>query len=73
MIKSWHSGRESILGESGLAGHLQNMLAERTLTAESRHHLAREDQAGKNHRNGSSSKKVLTPAFSIRPGCDDEL
>lgn len=55
---------ESILGESGLAGQLKKMLAERMLTAELSHHLASEDQAGKNYRNGSSPKKVLTPAAS---------
>src|SRR5450830_1279834 len=57
---------ESILGESGLAGQLKKMLAERMLTAELSHHLASEDQAGKNHRNGSSPKKVLTPGGELQ-------
>lgn len=57
---------ESILGESGLAGQLKKMLAERMLTAELSHHLASEDQAGENHRNGSSPKKVLTPGGELQ-------
>jgi transposase-like protein len=57
---------ESILGESGLARQLKKMLAERMLTAELSHHLASEDQAGKNHRNGSSPKKVLTPGGELQ-------
>lgn len=40
---------ESILGESGLAGQLKKMLAERMLAAELTHHLAGEDEASKNH------------------------
>ena len=36
------------------------------LTAELSHHLANEDQAGKNHRNGSSPKKVLTPGGELQ-------
>lgn len=51
---------ESILGESGLAGQLKKMLAKGMPTAELSHHLAGEGEAGKNHRNGSSPKKVLT-------------
>lgn len=38
---------ESILGESGLAGQLKKMLAERMLAAELSHHLAGEDDASK--------------------------
>ena len=56
---------ESILGESGLAGQLKKMLAERMLTAELSHHLATEGEDSKNHRNGSSPKKVLTPAGEL--------
>lgn len=57
---------ESILGESGLAGQLKKMLAERMFTAELSHHLASEDQVVKNHRNGSSPKKVLTPGGELQ-------
>jgi putative transposase len=39
---------ESILGETGLAGQLKKMLAERMLSAELNHHLAGEGEAGKN-------------------------
>ena len=56
---------ESILGESGLAGQLKKMLAERMLSAELSHHLASEGEGSKNHRNGSSPKKVLTPGGEL--------
>jgi len=56
---------ESILGESGLAGQLKKMLAERMLSAELNHHLASEEEGTKNHRNGSSPKKVLTPGGEL--------
>jgi transposase-like protein len=56
---------ESILGETGLAGQLKKMLAERMLTAEMNHHLATDDAAG-NHRNGSSQKTVLVPGGEMR-------
>ena len=56
---------ESILGESGLAGQLKKLLAERMLTAELTHHLANEDEASKNHRNGSTSKRVLVPGGEL--------
>lgn len=56
---------ESILGESGLAGQLKKMLAERMLSAELNHHLANEEEGSKNHRNGSSPKKVLTPGGEL--------
>ena len=49
---------ESILGESGLAGQLKKMLAERMLAAELTHHLAHDEEPGRNHRNGTSPKKV---------------
>lgn len=57
---------ESIFGETGLAGQLKKMLAERMLTAELNHHLASEAESGENHRNGSSSKTVLTPGGKIQ-------
>jgi putative transposase len=57
---------ESILGESGLAGQLKKMLAERMLTAELTHHLASEGEASKNHRNGTTSKKVLAPGGELQ-------
>jgi transposase-like protein len=58
---------ESILGESGLAGQLKKQLAERMLNAELTHHLDTENKQGKagNHRNGSSSKTVLTPCGEL--------
>jgi transposase-like protein len=57
---------ESILGESGLAGQLKKMLAERMLSAELTHHLAHEEQASKNHRNGTSPKTVLAPGGELQ-------
>ena len=57
---------ESILGESGLAGQLKKMLAERMLSAELNHHLANEAEASRNHRNGSSPKKVLTAGGELQ-------
>jgi transposase-like protein len=57
---------ESILGESGLAGQLKKMLAERMLSAELTHHLAQEEQASKNHRNGTSPKTVLAPGGELQ-------
>jgi hypothetical protein len=57
---------ESILGESGLAGQLKKMLAERMLAAELSHNLAREEGDTENYRNGSSAKTVLTPAGELR-------
>jgi putative transposase len=58
---------ESILGESGLAGQLKKQLAERMLNAELTYHLDTENKQGKagNHRNGSSSKTVLTPGGEL--------
>lgn len=46
-----------------MAGLLKKQLAERMLAAELTHHLATEAKQGQagNHRNGSSSKTVLTP------------
>ena len=56
---------ESILGESGLARQLKKMLAERMLAAELSHHLASKDDSSKNHRNGSSPRRVLTPGGEL--------
>lgn len=58
---------ESLLGESGLIGQLKKQLAERMLAAELTHHLVGEaaDEKTGNHRNGSSSKTVLTPSGSL--------
>lgn len=58
---------ESLLGESGLIGQLKKQLAERMLSAELSQHLAVEaaDEKMGNHRNGSSSKTVLTPSGTL--------
>lgn len=60
---------ESILGESGLAGQLKKQLAERMLAAELTHHLHTEAKQGPakagNHRNGASSKTVITPSGEL--------
>jgi putative transposase len=58
------AGRDpkSVLDSGGLIGELKKALAERMLNAEMDEHLANETEAGlDNHRNGSSSKTVLTP------------
>jgi putative transposase len=58
------AGRDpkSALDPGGLIGDLKKALAERMLNAEMDVHLASEAEAGlPNHRNGSSSKTVLTP------------
>lgn len=58
------SGRDpkTVLESSGLIGDLKKALAERMLDAEMDVHLDSEAEAGlANHRNGSSSKTVLTP------------
>lgn len=62
------AGRDpkSALDSSGLMGELKKALAERMLNAEMDVHLAEEAEAGiPNHRNGASSKTVLTPQGSI--------
>ena len=56
---------ESILGENGLAGQRKKMLAEGMLSAELTHQLASEGEGSKNHRNGSSPKKVLAPGGEL--------
>ena len=58
------AGRDpkSVLDSGGLIGDLKKALAERMLNAEMDVHLEQESQAGlSNHRNGTSSKTVLTP------------
>lgn len=58
------AGRDpkSVLNSDGLMGDLKKALAERMLNAEMDVHLDGEAEAGlSNHRNGSSSKTVLTP------------
>jgi putative transposase len=58
---------ESRLGASGLAGSLKKRLAERMLEAELNSLLAQQNAQGKmgNHRNGSSTKTVMTPAVDL--------
>lgn len=52
---------KTILSSEGLFGDLKKALAERMLNAELDHHLSQpEEEATGNHRNGSSSKTVLT-------------
>lgn len=58
--------RKTVLASGGLVGQLKKALAERMLSAEMDVHLEAETQAGlSNHRNGSSSKTVLTPDGSM--------
>src|SRR6201996_4181843 len=62
------AGRDpkTVLDSGGLIGDLKKALAERMLNAEMDVHLAEESEAGVgNHRNGSSSKTVLTPDGSL--------
>ena len=62
------AGREpkTVLDSSGLMGDLKKAIAERMLNAEMDVHLANEAEEGlANHRNGSSSKTVLTPEGSM--------
>jgi len=62
------AGRDpkTVLESSGLIGDLKKALAERMLNAEMDVHLDTEAEAGVvNHRNGSSSKTVLTPEGPI--------
>lgn len=57
---------KTVLASGGLVGQLKKALAERMLSAEMDVHLEAEAQAGlANHRNGSSSKTVLTPDGSM--------
>ena len=62
------AGRDpkTVLDSGGLFGDLKKALAERMLNAEMDVHLENEADAGlANHRNGSSSKTVLTPEGSL--------
>lgn len=62
------AGRDpkTVLDSSGLIGDLKKAIAERMLNAEMDVHLANEAEEGlANHRNGSSSKTVLTPEGSL--------
>lgn len=64
LLDSLLAGRDpkTVLNSDGLIGDLKKALAERMLNAEMDVHLDGEADAGlSNHRNGSSSKTVLTP------------
>ncbi len=64
LLDSLLAGRDpkGILESGGLIGDLKKALAQRMLNAEMDVHLEGEAEAGlSNHRNGSSSKTVLTP------------
>jgi putative transposase len=52
----------SVMRQDGLLGELKKALLNRLMAAEFDHHLAREQASGegKNHRNGSTRKRVLT-------------
>jgi putative transposase len=57
---------KTVLSSQGLFGELKKALAERILNAEMDHHLtqAAEEESG-NHRNGTSSKTVLTDTGEV--------
>jgi putative transposase len=57
---------KTVLSSQGLFGELKKALAERILNAEMDHHLtqATEEESG-NHRNGTSSKTVLTDTEEV--------
>lgn len=68
LLDSLLAGRDpkTILDSGGLIGELKKALAERMLNAEMDVHLEGEAEAGlSNHRNGSSTKTVLTPDGAI--------
>ena len=52
----------SVMRQGGLLGSLKEVLLNRMMAAEFEHHLSedRASNARKNHRNGSSRKRVLT-------------
>jgi putative transposase len=52
----------SVMRQDGLLGELKKALLNRLMAAEFEHHLAQERASGegRNHRNGSTSKRVLT-------------
>src|SRR5258707_21540 len=57
----WGRDPKTVFESEGLLDDLKKALAERMLNAEMDQHLGREsEQAAGNHRNGSSSKAVLT-------------
>jgi putative transposase len=57
---------KTVLSSNGLFGELKKALAERVLNAEMDHHLSQADEeASGNHRNGSSSKTVLTESEEV--------
>ena len=57
---------KTVLSSGGLLGELKKALAERMLNAELDHHLGQpEEEASGNHRNGSSSKTVLTESEKL--------
>jgi putative transposase len=57
---------KSVLSSKGLFGELKKALAERILNSEMDHHLNQPaEEASGNHRNGNSSKTVLTDAEEV--------
>ena len=57
---------KTVLSSQGLFGELKKALAERILNAEMDHHLSQAaEEASGNHRNGSSSKTVLTDSEAV--------
>src|SRR3989337_4482896 len=57
---------KTVLSSQGLFGELKKALAERILNAEMDHHLGQaSEEATGNHRNGSSSKTVLTESEEL--------
>jgi len=57
---------KTVLSSSGLFGELKKALAERILNAEMDHHLSQStEEASGNHRNGNSSKTVLTDSEEV--------
>src|SRR5690349_24437354 len=62
------AGRDpkTLFESEGLLDELKKALAERVLNAEMDHHLGQDpEQAAGNHRNGSSSKTVLTDSGKL--------
>jgi len=57
---------KTLFESDGLVDELKKALAERVLNAEMDHHLGQDpEQAAGNHRNGSSSKTVLTDSGKL--------
>ena len=56
---------KTVLSSAGLFGELKKALAERILNAEMDHHLGQAEESSGNHRNGSSSKTVLTDSEEL--------